>query len=72
MTDGDTVFTLATGAVELPAHDNTPARIVALNQILRAGAEVFSAACTHAVISATTIGAVPAWQDLCPNTLPAC
>jgi len=72
MTDGDTVFTMATGDVDLPAHTDDPGRIVAINQLLRAGADVFSAACVHAVISATTVGDVPAWRDLCPNTLAAC
>jgi L-aminopeptidase/D-esterase-like protein len=72
MTDGDTIFTLATGGVELPAHTDDPGRIAAINQILCAGADVFSAACTHAVLSATKVGDVPAWQDLCPNTLAAC
>ncbi len=72
MTDGDTIFTMATGAVELPSHSDDPGRIPAINQILRAGAEVFSAACTHAVISATTVGTVPAWRDLCPHTLTTC
>ncbi|NKB41796.1 MAG: hypothetical protein GKR86_12315 [Ilumatobacter sp.] len=72
MTDGDTVFTLATGDTNLPAHVNNSTRFAAINQILRAGADVFSAACTHAVVSATTIGDTPAWRDLCPNTLAAC
>ena len=72
MTDGDTVFALATGDVELPTHTDDPGRVAAINQVLRASADVFSAACTHAVISATTVGSVTAWRDLCPNTLPAC
>lgn len=67
MTDGDTVFTLATDTVELPAG---PERTIALNAILRAAADVFSAACTHAVISATTVGDAPAWGDLCPSSRP--
>ena len=50
MTDGDTVFTLATGDIDLPAHANEATRVAAINQILRAGADVFSAACTHAVL----------------------
>lgn len=72
MTDGDTIFTLATGDVDLPAHTGDASRVAAINQILCAGADVFSAACTHAVVSATTVGDVPAWQDLCPNTLAPC
>ncbi|MGA9277091.1 P1 family peptidase, partial [Ilumatobacter sp.] len=70
MTDGDTVFTLATGGVALPGHDE--GRVGALNQILEAAADVFAAACTHAVITATAIGDAPAWRDLCPHTLDSC
>lgn len=71
MTDGDTVFTLATGAVQLPPPGQ-PERVLALNALLRAGADVFAAACTHAVLSATTIGHSPAWRDICVRTLPPC
>lgn len=67
MTDGDSVFSLATGAVPLPG--DLAERIAALNAILRAAADTFALACTHAVIAATTIGNAPAWRDLCPNTL---
>lgn len=66
MTDGDTVFTLAVGDVDLPTG---PTRVMALNQILRAAADVFAAACTHAVTSAATTGDVPAWSDLCPSAM---
>lgn len=67
MTDGDSVFSLATGAVPLPA--DLAQRVAALNAILRAGADTFALACTHALIAATTIAHAPAWRDLCPNTL---
>lgn len=59
MTDGDTVFALALGDAALPDQ-----RIPALNELLVASAEVFAAACTHAVLAATTIGDAPAWSDL--------
>ena len=63
MTDGDTIFALATGQVALPTEE--PGQpIAAINAVLAAGADMFAAACTHAVISARTIGAVPAWSDL--------
>lgn len=71
ITDGDTIFALATGPVHLPDTDG-PDRVVAFNALLRAAADVFSAACTHAIISATTVGSAPAWRDLCPNTLASC
>ena len=58
MTDGDTVFTLATGASGLGD------RVSSLNALLAAAADVFAAACTHAVVSATTVGDAPAWAEL--------
>ncbi|MFT4655867.1 MAG: L-aminopeptidase/D-esterase-like protein [Ilumatobacter sp.] len=71
MTDGDTVFALATGDADVPGYDATesPHRLEVLNALLRVSADVFAAACTHAVISACTIGDVPAWRDVCPNSL---
>lgn len=62
MTDGDTIFTLATGAVDLP--DDPAAHIAAMNSLLQAGADTFAAACTHAIIAATTLGTATAWSDL--------
>lgn len=62
MTDGDTVFTLATGDVALA--DDPAAHVSALNQLLEAGANTFAAACTHAVIAASTLGDASAWSDL--------
>lgn len=62
MTDGDTIFTLATGDVALP--DDPAAHIAGLNSLLRAGADTFAAACTHAVIAAHTLGDASAWRDL--------
>jgi len=59
LVDGDTVFTLATGAVEWPPQS----RIVVLNALSAAAADVFALACTHAVVSAHTIGEAPAWSD---------
>lgn len=63
MTDGDTIFGLATGAHPLP----TVARHIALNAVLGAAADTFAAACTHAVLAATTIGPFTAYRDLCPS-----
>lgn len=61
MTDGDTIFALATGGTELGEH---PQRIAGLNLIFEAAAEAFASACTHAVITARSIGETPAWSDL--------
>lgn len=62
MTDGDTIFSLATGDIVLP--DEPATRVAALNALLRAGADTFAAACTHAILAAQTIGHDPAWGDL--------
>ena len=71
MFDGDTVFGLATGdhdIGDLPAAmRSTPSRQSAVNLILRAAADTFAAACTHAVLAATTIGDTAAYVDLCPS-----
>ena len=71
MFDGDTVFALATGAVELgdapAAMRSTPSRQAAVNLLLTAAGDVFAAACTHAVITATTIGEQLAYRDVCPS-----
>lgn len=73
MVDGDTIFTLATGEVDLgslpAAMRSTPSRQAALNLVLGAAADTFAAACTHAVVAATTIGSAPAYRDLCPSAL---
>jgi L-aminopeptidase/D-esterase-like protein len=62
MTDGDTIFTLATGDVPLP--DDPAAHRCALDSLLQAGADTFAAACTHAILAAHTLGDAPAWSDL--------
>lgn len=71
MFDGDTIFGLATGDHDLgslpAAMRSTPSRQSALNLILRAGAETFAAACTHAVLAATAIGATASYADVCPS-----
>jgi L-aminopeptidase/D-esterase-like protein len=53
--DGDIIFTLATGRVEGDA-----------NLVGQAGAEVVAAAILRAVKTATSLGGVPTYQDLCP------
>lgn len=68
MTDGDTVFGLATGLHELPGPPGV-ARHQALNLLLAAAADAFAAACTHAVLAATTLGAAVAYQEVCPSAV---
>jgi len=72
MFDGDTIFGIATGATDLgdrpAAMRSTPSRQAALNLVLSAGAAVFASACTHALITATTIGDAPSYRELCPTS----
>jgi L-aminopeptidase/D-esterase-like protein len=74
MFDGDTVFGLATGDDDIgdlpPAMRSTASRQRHLNLILRASAETFASACTHAVLSATTIGDADAYLDVAPSAAP--
>jgi L-aminopeptidase/D-esterase-like protein len=74
MFDGDTVFGLATGDDDIgdlpPAMRSTASRQQHLNLILRAAAETFASACTHAVLSATTIGNADAYLDIVPSATP--
>ncbi len=75
MFDGDTIFGLATGEVEL-THAETRLRVPGsrngeLNLLLAAAAETFAAACTHAVLSATIVGDLPSYFDMCPSARPA-
>ncbi|MCU1392223.1 MAG: Hydrolase [Ilumatobacteraceae bacterium] len=75
MFDGDTVFALATGIDELPDAASTGFRTdgtrpAVLNTILDAAALCFAAACTQAIIAATSIGGPLAYRDLCPSAYP--
>jgi L-aminopeptidase/D-esterase-like protein len=65
MTDGDTIFGLATGAHTLPDI----ARHQALNLLLAAAADTFAAACTHAVLAATTLGTALSYREVCPSAV---
>ncbi len=69
LTDGDTVFALATGRHDLShgAESLTAEHVVALDLLAAAAADVFATACTDAVVHATTVGDAPAYADLCPS-----
>jgi L-aminopeptidase/D-esterase-like protein len=72
LVDGDTVFGLATGRVAMVESDPTfvrdpGSRTAALNGLFAAAADVFATACTDAVLTARTIGALHAYRDLCPS-----
>ncbi|MFI7637991.1 P1 family peptidase [Nonomuraea sp. NPDC049400] len=60
MTDGDTIFALATCARPEPGHDT-------LQELLAAGADVFSRAIAHAVLAATGREGAPAYLDVFPS-----
>ena len=66
MFDGDTVFALATGAVPLP---DGPARVVALDALCAASAEVFASAMGNGVLAATTLAGLPAYRDVWPGAV---
>lgn len=71
MFDGDTVFGLATGEVDLghepAAMRSTASRQRAVNELLTAAADTFAIACAHAVIAAERRGALPSYAELCPS-----
>ncbi|WP_375426487.1 P1 family peptidase [uncultured Friedmanniella sp.] len=66
MFDGDTIFCLASG--ERPAPPDPYAAVVELDALLGAAAEVFTAACLDAMLSATGRESWPAYADLVPAT----
>ena len=73
MMDGDTVFGLSTASVPFVTKDPTDqprsetSRAALLSTLFTAAADVFGAACTDAVVSASTISARLAYRDLCPS-----
>jgi L-aminopeptidase/D-esterase-like protein len=68
MTDGDTVFALASGLV--PADPDPRGAMVAFNRLLGAAADVFTDACFDAVCSASGRGRWPCYTELAPTVLP--
>ena len=75
MSDGDTVFALSTGTVELPAPGVAPSpttrvgdsRTARLNQLLAAGADVVSRAVVHAMLHARSMAGLTAYLDRYPS-----
>jgi L-aminopeptidase/D-esterase-like protein len=70
MRDGDTVFCLASGRLPLSAPD-APAgwagSVVAFDALLAAAADVFTAACLDALLSAESRGHWRSYPDLAPS-----
>jgi putative pantetheine hydrolase len=71
LVDGDTTFAMSTGTTPLP-HDPA-AEVDAVNQVLAAGADVFTRAMVHAALAAesvtTTWGHMPSYRELYPSAL---
>lgn len=67
MTDGDTVFCLASQRKPLP--DGPAERLFAVNDLLAAGADAFTDACFNAVTTAGSRGEWVSWSDLAPSTV---
>lgn len=73
LADGDTVFALSTGRLQLgddsaPGLVRTPAsRAMRLDALYAAAAVAFERACVDAVLTATAVGSDPAYRDLCPS-----
>jgi L-aminopeptidase/D-esterase-like protein len=62
MLDGDTVFCLASGARQAPD-------LAAFDALLAAAADVFTAGCLDALLSASSRGEVRSYADLAPSTV---
>ena len=68
MSDGDTVFCLASG--RLPVAADPRAAFVAFNDLLSAAADVFTDACLNALLAATGRGPWPSYAELAPSVVP--
>ena len=62
------VFVVASGTTGTVRSASS--RAVQLNMLFAAAAEVFALACVDAIVTATTVGATPAYRDLCPSAWP--
>ncbi|MGI8456538.1 MAG: P1 family peptidase [Propionibacteriaceae bacterium] len=69
MTDGDTIFTLA--SCRRPAPDSPSAQIQVLDELLAVAAAVFTDACCTALLAATSRRDWPSYTSLAPSCLPA-
>jgi L-aminopeptidase/D-esterase-like protein len=65
MSDGDTVFCLGSGRV--PAPTDPVIALRSFDDLLRAAADVFAAACLDAMLTADGRGRWPAYGDLVPS-----
>jgi L-aminopeptidase/D-esterase-like protein len=68
MTDGDTVFCLA--STRLPVEPDPIIALGRFNALLAAAADVFTEACLNAMLTAGNGGGTPSYRDLAPSTVP--
>lgn len=70
--DGDTVFALATGAVEVPPDPETPAsmspEVPLITAVGAAAADVLARAVLVGVLEAESIAGIPTYRDMLPGT----
>ncbi|OBI84470.1 P1 family peptidase [Mycobacterium sp. E740] len=69
--DGDTVFALATGAVEVPPDPTTPASMSAevplITEVGAAAADCLARAVMVGVLAAQSVAGIPTYRDLLPG-----
>ncbi|MGV0789368.1 P1 family peptidase [Mycolicibacterium sp. XJ2] len=69
--DGDTVFALATGAVEVPLDPTTPASMTPemplITQVGAAAADCLARAVMIGVLAAESVAGIPAYRDMLPG-----
>ena len=75
LVDGDTIFGLSTGRHTLTTDTagtmrSAGSRVTRLNELFAAAASVFETACTDAVVTASSVGSMPSYRDLCPGAWP--
>jgi len=69
--DGDTVFALATGAVEVPPDPETPAsmspEVPLITEVGAAAADVLARAVLVGVLAAESVAGIPTYRDMLPG-----
>jgi L-aminopeptidase/D-esterase-like protein len=72
--DGDTVFALATGAVEVPPSTDTPASMSVETEVTmavgEAAADCLALAVLVGVIAASTVAGIPTYREVLPGAFP--
>ena len=72
--DGDTVFALATGAIEVPPDPETPAsmspEVPVITAVGAAAADVLARAVLVGVLAAESLAGIPTYRDMLPGAFP--